>query len=168
VKSLYTGLASACGEIALQNSMVLWMKAGREFLAGLRPALPFAECELASAAPARCSAYTQQAAAKGGAWRRSLTSLFRFCAVAVSSTSSLAPLKPRSRSRSSLRMRFIYANRISTFLRFWRGCWKASVSANARTLSRTSSLRSRVTLRTAAVVHRGFSEQAEQSFLLAL
>ena len=30
----------------------------------------------------------------------------RFCAVAVSTTSSLAPLKPRSRSRSSFRMRF--------------------------------------------------------------
>src|SRR4029434_4184148 len=52
----------------LQNSMVLWMKAGREFLAGLRTALPFGECELASAAPALCNAYAQQAAAKGGAW----------------------------------------------------------------------------------------------------
>ena len=27
----------------LQNSMVLWMKADREFLAGLCPALPFGE-----------------------------------------------------------------------------------------------------------------------------
>ena len=36
--------------------------------------------------------------------------------------------------------------------------------ANARTRSRTSSSRSRVTLRATAVVHFGFSEQAEQSF----
>ena len=85
-------------------------------------------------------------AANGGARPRSLTSRLRFCAVAVSSTSSLAPLRPRSRSRSSPRMRFIWANRISTFLRSRRDCWKASVFANARTLSRTSSLRSRVTL----------------------
>ena len=92
----------------------------------------------------------------------------RFCAVAVSSTSSLAPFKPRSRSRSSLRMRFMCANRISTFLRSRRDCWNASVLANARTRSRTSSLRSRVILRTTAVVHFGFKTQIEQSFLLAL
>jgi hypothetical protein len=45
---------------------------------------------------------------------------------------------------------------------------KASVSANARTRSHTSSLRSRVILRTIAVVHFGFNEQREQSLLLAL
>ena len=95
-------------------------------------------------------------------------SRFRFCAVAVSSTWSLAPLKLRSRSRSSLRTRFRCANRISIFLRSRWDRWKASVLANARTLSRTSSLRSRVTLRLAAVVHRGFKAQAKQSFLLAL
>jgi hypothetical protein len=36
------------------------------------------------------------------------------------------------------------------------------------TRSRTSSLRSRVILRATAVVHFGFNEQVEQSFLLAL
>ena len=51
------------------------------------------------------------------------------------------------------------ANRISTFLRSRRDCWKASVSAKARTRSRTSSLRSRVILRAVAVVHFGFNEQ---------
>src|SRR5215210_9525774 len=113
--------------------------------------------------------YARQVATQGdGARQRNLASRLRFCAVAVSSTSSLAPLKPRSRSRSSLRMRFICANRISTFLRSLLDCWKASVLANARTRSRISSLRSRVTLRTIAVVHFGFSEQIEQSFLLAL
>jgi hypothetical protein len=40
--------------------------------------------------------------------------------------------KSARRSRSSLRMRFICANRISTFLRSRRYCWKASVLANAR------------------------------------
>src|SRR6476659_2612265 len=111
----------------------------------------------------------QHATARGGGAREiSLASRLRFCAVAVSSTSSLTPLKPRSRSRSSLRMRFIWANRISTFLRSRRDCWKASVLASARTRSRTSSLRSRVILRTTAVVHLGFKAQPEQSFLLAL
>jgi hypothetical protein len=38
---------------------------------------------------------------------------------------SLTPLKPRSRNRSSLRMRFMCANRISTFLRSRRDCLKA-------------------------------------------
>ena len=42
-------------------------------------------------------------------------------------------LKPRSRSRSSLRMRFICANRTSIFLRSRRDCWKASVLASALT-----------------------------------
>jgi len=70
----------------------------------------------------------QQAIARGGGARqRSLASRLRFCAVAVSNTSSLTPFKPRSRSRSSLRIRFIWANRISTFLRSRRDCWKASV-----------------------------------------
>src|SRR5262245_23821504 len=60
----------------------------------------------------------QQATARGGGGRQiSLTSRLRFCAMAVRSTSSRTPFRPRSRSRSSLRMRFIWANRISTFLR---------------------------------------------------
>jgi hypothetical protein len=65
-------------------------------------------------------------------------------------------------------MRFIWANRISTFLRSRRDCSNASVWTNPRTCSRTSSSTSRVTLRTIAVVHRGFRAQVEQSFLLAL
>ena len=43
----------------------------------------------------------QACAANGGGRQRNLTSRLRFCAVAVSRTSSLAPLKPRSRSRST-------------------------------------------------------------------
>src|SRR5438477_64786 len=112
-------------------------------------------------------AYEAHAAIDGGGRQRNLASRLRFCPIAVSKTSSLAPLKPRNRSRSSLRMRFIWANRISTFLRSRRDCWKAAVLASARTRSRTSSLRSRVILRATAVVHFGFSKQTEQSFLLA-
>jgi hypothetical protein len=116
------------------------------------------------------SAYARQASAScGGERQRSLASRLRFCAVAVSNTSSVAPLKPRSRSRSSFKMRFICANRTSsTFLRSRRDRWKASVLASARTWSRTSSLTSRVTLRATDVVHLGFNAQIEQSFLLAL
>ena len=78
----------------------------------------------------------QYAAASGvGARYRSLASRLRFCAVAVSSTSSLTPFKPRSRSRSSLSMRFMWANRISTFLRSRRDCWKASVLQRADTIA---------------------------------
>ena len=46
-------------------------------------------------------------------------------------------LKPRSRNRSSRRMRFMCANRISTFLCSRRDCWKASVSAKARECRRS-------------------------------
>ena len=59
----------------------------------------------------------QVTAGDGGGRQRNLTRRRRFCTVAVRSTSSLAPLEPRSRSRSSLKMRFMGANRISTFLR---------------------------------------------------
>ena len=73
------------------------------------------------------------AAARGGDRQRSFASRLRFCAVAVSSTSSFAPDRPRSRNRSSRWMRFMCANRISTFLRSRRETSKASVLASART-----------------------------------
>ena len=60
------------------------------------------------------------------------------------------------------------ANRISIFLRSRDDWRKAFVLASAQTLSRTSSLTSRVILRMNAVVHFGFNAQIEQSFLLAL
>ena len=63
-------------------------------------------------------AYTGQAAGIGGGRQRSLARRLKFCAVAVSSTSSFTPLKPRKRSRSSLRMRFMWANRSCRGLRF--------------------------------------------------
>jgi hypothetical protein len=90
-----------------------------------------------------------QGAATGGAGQTSLASRRRFCAVAVSSTSSRAPLKPRHRSRSSLY------------------CWRASVLARTRTWSRTSSSMSRETFRAFAVVHRGLRSHLLQSYMLA-
>ena len=111
--------------------------------------------------------YAAHSPVRGGPPQMNLASLLRFCAVAVSNTSSLAPLKPRSRRRSSLRMRFICANLTSTFLRSRHESWKASVLARARTCSRTSSSMSRETLRAGAVVHLGLSLQIEQSFVLA-
>jgi hypothetical protein len=59
------------------------------------------------------------AAIGGGARQTSLASRIRFCAVAVSSTSSLPPLKPRSRSRSSFRMRFICKPHLESCVRTW-------------------------------------------------
>jgi hypothetical protein len=52
-------------------------------------------------------AYAKPATGAGGGRNSSLASRRRFCTVAVSSTSSLTPLRPRSRRRSSLKMRFI-------------------------------------------------------------
>jgi hypothetical protein len=79
-------------------------------------------------------AWHRVTAADGGGRQRNLnlTRRRRFWAVAVSNTSSLAPLRPRSRSRSSLKIRFMSAKRISTFLRSRRDCSKASVLASAR------------------------------------
>jgi len=142
--------------IVLQNSELsrggAWLKRWRGGVGGFRVAFDYSA--------AHCQRWR--------ALQSSFASRLKFCAVAVSNTSSLTPFKPRSRSRSSLRMRFIWANRISTFLRSRCDCWKASVLASARTRSRTSSSRSRVILRAIAVVHFGFNEQREQSLLVAL
>jgi hypothetical protein len=59
----------------------------------------------------------QPVAGMGGGLFTYRASFRRFCAVAVSRTSSRAPLNPRSRSRSSLNMFFMCAKAISTFLR---------------------------------------------------
>ena len=166
-----TGMPAKCPlllRLCCKTRLLSAMKLGREFRQFPCPFSRLRELRYHRSAPTPNSMLPGHAAANGGGARQSsLTSRRRFWAVAVSRTSSLTPLKPRNRSRSSLRMRFICANRISTFLRSRRDCSKACVLASARTRSRTSSSRSRVTLRTAAVVHFGFNEQAEQSFLLA-
>ena len=58
-----------------------------------------------------------QAGARLAGAGSSLASLRRFWAVAARRNSSWAPQGPRSRNRSSLRMRLRWANSISTFFR---------------------------------------------------
>ncbi len=77
--------------------------------------------------------------------------------MAVINTPSLTPFKPRNRNRSSLRMRFIWVNRISTFLRSRRDCWKDAVLANADAIPHV--FIEVASVRTIAVVHFGFNEQ---------
>ena len=66
-------------------------------------------------------------------------------------------------SRSSFKMRFMWVNRISIFLRSRRDCWNASVLARARTRSRTSSSMSRVTFRLVLGVHCALSSHRRRS-----
>src|ERR1700722_4315202 len=54
-------------------------------------------------------------ATRGVGGGMSLASFLRFWAVAANRNSSLAPLGPRRRNRSSLRMRFRWGKSISTF-----------------------------------------------------
>ena len=65
--------------------------------------------------------------------------LRKFCAVAANKNSSWAPHRPRSRSRSSFKMRLRWANSISTFLRCRPDLLNASVSAILRATSRAPS-----------------------------
>ena len=92
-------------------------------------------------------AHATHAAAAGGDLAVSLASRRRFCAMAASVHSSRAPRGPRNRRRPSRRMRFKWANSISTRLRSRHDCSKASVSASARATSRASSCTSRVIFR---------------------
>src|SRR5215831_14534137 len=62
---------------------------------------------LSEGAAASRDGYVRQATVAAGGRNSSFASRRRFCTVAVSNTSSLAPLRPRSRRRSSLKMRFI-------------------------------------------------------------
>src|SRR5689334_13340517 len=66
----------------------------------------------------------------------SFASLRRFWAVAANRNSSRAPVGPRSRSRSSFRMRLRWADSISTFLRSRRDTRPSHDSAIARAISR--------------------------------
>ena len=68
-----------------------------------------------------------------------LASLRRFWAVAARRNSSRAPFGPRSRSRSSLRMRLRCANSISIFLRSRRDVRPCQDFAISRAMSRAPS-----------------------------
>src|SRR5580765_4496758 len=117
----------------------------------------------------RPDAYPLHMAAAGGGCAASLASLRRFWAIAASVNSSCAALGPRSLRRSSFRMRFRWANSISTRLRSWRDCSNASVLASARATSRASSYMLRGILRAGSFgQHRILNAQTSQSSLLAL
>src|SRR5689334_544134 len=99
----------------------------------------------------------------------SFASLRRFWAVAASRNSSRAPVGPRSRSRSSLRMRLRWAKSISTFLRSRRDTRPSHDLAIARAISRAPSWIERGTLRVdVAGQHWLFRVQIRQSAVLAI
>src|SRR5262245_3327349 len=81
----------------------------------------------------------RNAATVGGGLAASLASRRRFWAMAASVNSNWAPRGPRNLRRPSRRMRFRWANSISTRLRSRHDCSKASVLASARATSRASS-----------------------------
>src|SRR6202166_3874824 len=97
-----------------------------------------------------------------------LASLRRFWAVAARRNSSRAPFGPRSRSRSSLRMRLRWANNISTFLRSRREVRPSQDLAICRAISRAPSWMEHGTLRAGAFgQHLSLRAHAAQSCLLA-
>jgi hypothetical protein len=105
------GLALAERKYPLLAVCLLRLGLSCEFWPSARPGLPLRHRIIGT--NARRNVYAGQAAAPdGGGRQRSFVSRLRFRAIAVSSTSSFAPLKPGNRSRSSLRMRFICTNRI--------------------------------------------------------
>jgi len=80
----------------------------------------------------RAAAYAMHRTWASGGRATSATSRRRFSAMEARTNSSWAPRGPRSRSRSSFRMRFKCANPISIFLRSRRDFSKSSVPANDR------------------------------------
>jgi len=76
-----------------------------------------------------------------------LAVLRRFCAVAAIRNSSWAPLGPRSRRRSSFRMRLRWAKSISTFFRSRQDWWYSGVFAIRLVFSRAASWMLRAILR---------------------
>ena len=107
------GHKQTCGQITMSASPPIVLPNSSVFSDRIDPWLsPLCAIEGAAAsaisADALSTGYAGQAAtATGGGRQRNLARRLRFCAVAVSRTSSLAPLRPRRRSRSSRRMRFI-------------------------------------------------------------
>ena len=165
-----TAVTSALGGILLQNSLLAvfamsaYSKSGR-----------FSGFRLTPVRDRCCSVCCfwsfssfQAGFRIGGDLLAYFASLRRFCAVAVSRISSRAPERPRSLRRSSLKIRFMWAKAISTFLRSSRERLKAGVLAKARTRSRTGSSISRGSRRGGAFgQHCGFKAQASQSGFLA-
>src|SRR6476659_4585830 len=98
----------------------------------------------------------------------SLANFRRFWAVAARRNSSCAPVGPRSRRRSSLRMRLRWANSISTFLRSRRDVFPSEDLAITRAMSRAPSWIERGTLRAGLFgQHLDLRAHPSQSRLLA-
>ena len=88
----------------------------------------------------------------------------KFWAVAASKNSSCAPESPRSRKRSSFKIRFRCANSISTFFRSQRDCRYSGVVAMARATFRSASWMLRAILRVGVLgQHWRFCSQVLQS-----
>lgn len=88
----------------------------------------------------------------------------RFWAVAAIKNSARAPLRPRSRRRSSFMMRLRWANSISTFLRSLRDCLHSVVCAMDRATSRAPSWMLRAILRNGVFGQR----PAQDAYSLAI
>ena len=100
----------------------------------------------------------------GGPVPRYFPIRLKFCAVAVSRNSSWAPLKPRSRKRSTFKMRFMCANSISTFFRCRRVLRYAGVFLTSRATSRALSCTERSNFFAGAFgQHCSFNGHAKQS-----
>ena len=90
--------------------------------------------------------------------------LRKFCAVAASKNSSLAPFRPRRRNLSNRRMRLRCANSISTFFRCRRDWAYRFVVDSWRAPSRADSFTWRAILRCVVLgQHFDFSSQPAQS-----
>lgn len=91
----------------------------------------------------------------------------RFCTVTAKVNSSVAPVSPRSRKRSSFMIRLRWANSISTFFRSQRETRYSGVLAMRRATSRAASWMLRAILRNAVLgQHFAFSGQIAQSVWL--
>ena len=123
--------AVSLAKVARQlNAALIWINRLQVSPGHLGPPAGYPFPSFTSATHLRASTRGKQSQEVAGRGREGWASRLGSCAV-VSSTSHLTPTKPRSRSRSSLRMRFICADRISSFLRSRRGCSKASLLATA-------------------------------------
>ncbi|MDT4864401.1 hypothetical protein FQZ97_991630 [compost metagenome] len=88
----------------------------------------------------------------------------RFCTVAAKVNSSVAPVRPRSRKRSSFMIRLRWVKSISTFLRSQRERRYSGVLAMRRATSRVASWMLRTILRFGVLgQHFAFSGQVAQS-----
>ncbi len=91
----------------------------------------------------------------------------RFCTIAAKVNSSVAPVRPRSRKRSSFMIRLRWAKSISTFFRSQRETRYSGVLAMRRATSRAASWMLRTIFRFGVLgQHFAFNGQVAQSVWL--